>query len=85
MRTLLIAAAATVALVAGTSAFAATDPQSRTRGGSDIGPMGQCFDASACGWARGAFAYAPGWCHMVRERIVTDDGRIIFRRHRVCP
>jgi hypothetical protein len=81
MRKLLFAAAATTALVAAAPAFAApnTDPD----GGYDYGPMGQCFDARACGHGRSAFGFAPS-CSMVRERVVTDSGHIIFKRHRVC-
>jgi hypothetical protein len=87
MRTLLFVAAAATSLVATAPAFA--NEQTDQHGGYDYGPMGQCFDARACGHSRGAFgayAFAPfgGGCHMVRERVVTDGGHVIFRRHRVC-
>ena len=81
MRTLLLAGVATLALAVGGTAFAANDNQSRNMGGFHLGPMGQCF---GCGGSR-AFAFAPGWCHTERERVATDDGRVVFRRHRVCP
>jgi hypothetical protein len=84
MRKLLFAAAAATSLVAAVPAFAApnTDPD----GGYDYGPMGQCFDARVCGHSRGAYAFAPfgQGCPMVRERVVTESGHVIFKRHRVC-
>jgi hypothetical protein len=84
MRKLLFAAAAATSLTAAVPAFAApnTDPD----GGYDYGPMGQCFDARVCGhghYARGIFAFAQS-CPVVRERVVTASGHVIFRRHRVC-
>jgi len=87
MRKLLFAAAAATSLVAAVPAFA--NDQTDQRGGYDYGPLGQCFDARACGHSRGAFgayAFAPSGegCQMVRERVVTDSGHVIFRRHRVC-
>jgi hypothetical protein len=51
------------------------------RGGIDIGPLGQCFDPRACGDKRDD-AYAS--CSLVRERIVTPNGHVTYRRHRVC-
>jgi len=87
MRRILFAAAAATSLVAASPGFAApnTDPD----GGYDYGPMGQCFDARACGHSRGgfgAYGFAPFGqrCQMVRERVVTDSGHVIFRRHQVC-
>ena len=81
MRKLLLAAAAATSLVAAVPAFAA--PDTDENGGYDIGPMGQCFDARACGHGRRAFAFVPA-CHMVRERVETENGHFIFKRHRVC-
>jgi hypothetical protein len=72
-----------LALASAAPATAANDNQSKNRGGADYGPMGQCFDARVCD-GRGSYAFLPGGCHMVRERIVTEDGRVIFRRHRTC-
>jgi hypothetical protein len=87
MRKLLFAAAAATSLVAAAPAFAA--PDTDPRGGYDYGPMGQCFDARVCGHGRSAFrayAFAPfgQGCPMVRERVVTESGHVIFRRHHVC-
>ena len=50
-------------------------------GGIDIGPLGQCFDPRVCGTTSAAYANN---CPLVRERIVTQSGKVIFRRHRVC-
>jgi hypothetical protein len=33
---------------------------------------------------RGAYAYAPGDCRRIRERIITPSGRVIYRVHRDC-
>jgi hypothetical protein len=88
MRKLLLAAAAATSLAAAVPAFAA--PDTDENGGYDVGPMGQCFDARACGHGRGAFAFGRGAfafvpaCHMVRERVETENGHVIFKRHRVC-
>ena len=79
MRTVILAVV--LALAAASSSFAANDNQSRNMGGYHVGPMGQCL---GCGGRR-SFAFAPGWCHTVRERVVLDDGDVVFRRHRVCP
>jgi hypothetical protein len=42
--------------------------------------LGQCFDPRACGDKRDAYAS----CSLVRERIVTPNGHVTYRRHRVC-
>lgn len=99
MRRLLFAAAATLVAAVPASAQVLADPGSTgvqrevpaivlvkdddQRGGYDFGPMGQCFDPRVCGYGRGAYAYASS-CPMVRERIVTRNGDVVFRRHRVC-
>ena len=64
-----LAVAAALMLGAISAAQAANDNQSRDRGGSDIGPLGQCFVPPDCGgrdyqgyqYRRGpyGFAYAP--------------------------
>lgn len=87
MRKLLFAAATATSLVAAVPAFAA--PNTDPTGGYDYGPMGQCFDPRVCGHGRGAYAFAPfgsgqGCPMFVRERVVTDSGRVIYKRHRVC-
>ena len=97
MRKVLFASAAMTILVAATPASAqmisGTGAQQapnivlvnngNDRGGSDYGPMGQCFDPRVCGQGRGARASAQA-CHTVRERVVTDSGRVSFKRHRIC-
>jgi len=85
MRNLLLVAATATSLVAAVPAFAA--PDTDPNGGYDYGPMGQCFDPRACGYGHRRGAYAFGFaqgCPMVRERVVTESGHVIFRRHRVC-
>jgi hypothetical protein len=62
-----VAVAAALMLGAVSAAQAANDNQSRDRGGIDIGPLGQCFDPSACGgyryhrhpYAYGAYGFVP--------------------------
>ena len=97
MRTLLFAAAAVTMLVAAAPASAqmigGADVQQtpgfilvqngNNGGGSDYGPMGQCFDPRVCGQGRDARASVQA-CHTVRERVVTESGRVIFKRHRLC-
>jgi hypothetical protein len=83
MRKILIAAAAAASLAATIPAYAGSD-NTEPRGGIDIGPMGQCFDARVCGhYGRDAYAFAHG-CQTVRERVTTDSGRVNYKRHRVC-
>jgi hypothetical protein len=81
MRKILFVAAAAASFAAAIPAYASDNTEDR--GGIAIGPLGQCFDPRACGYARGAYASAGG-CYMVRERVVTANGRVIFRRHRAC-
>lgn len=58
-------------------------------GGYEIGPLGQCFNPRGCGRHKdiygyyGSGSYAQG-CPVVRERIVTSGGHVIYRRHRAC-
>jgi hypothetical protein len=57
-----VAVAAALMLGAVSAAQAANDNQSRDRGGSDIGPLGQCFVPPDCGgyrYYRNPYAY--GW------------------------
>jgi hypothetical protein len=78
------------ALLAGPHFATAADNNSgRYKGGADIGPLGQCFNPPDCGGRRAANGYRgrasfAESCPIVRERFVTDDGRVIFRRHRAC-
>jgi len=81
-RLLFVAATAVAVLTAPNFASAAQDD--RTHGGADIGPLGQCFDPPDCGGRHATNgSYAQG-CPIVRERVVTASGRVIFRRHRAC-
>ena len=70
-----IALAAALMLGTGSAALA------RGMGGSDIGPLGQCFNPPDCGNKRAAYA---AHCPLVRERIVTSSGNVVYKRHRVC-
>jgi hypothetical protein len=92
MQKLLFATAATVGLAvaisAATPAFA--DPYWDDGVGVHVGPFGlgvgprYGWHDHDYGW-RGRSAYDYGYsCHMVRERIDTPSGRVIFRAHRVC-
>jgi hypothetical protein len=80
MRKLLIAAAAAGAL------FAAVPASAQVYYGDPgwagvVGPFG--FGVGPrYGW-RDHYAYG-GDCRTVRERIVTESGRVIYRTHRTC-
>ncbi len=84
MRKFLFAAAAAAAITAAVPASAqvyfGADPGGA---GVEVGPFG--FGVGPrYGWRdhwRGAYAYD---CPVVRERIVTPSGRVIFRTHREC-
>lgn len=52
-------------------------------GGFDIGPLGQCFNPPDCGRREAINGYAKG-CPIVRERIVTASGHVIYRRRHAC-
>jgi hypothetical protein len=83
MRKVLFAAAAVAALIAAVPASAqvylGADPGGA---GVQVGPFG--FGVGPrYGWRDHANDYAYN-CPLVRERIVTADGRVIFRTHRVC-
>lgn len=95
MKTILFAAAAVTMLIAGVPASAQVVSgmqqgptitlvkDENERGGYDYGTMGQCFDARVCGHGQGAYASAIG-CSIYRERVVTQSGRVMIRRHRIC-
>lgn len=85
MRKLLMAAAAAAALVTAVPASAqiymGADPGGA---GVQVGPFG--FGVGPrYGW-RGDeyYAYGAADCPLVRERIITRDGQVIYRTHRVC-
>jgi hypothetical protein len=93
MRNLLLAVATGALLVAAVPAsaqiYGGVDPGGA---GVQVGPFG--FGVGPryeYGW-RGApeygaseyYAYGAADCPMVRERVHTNDGRVIIRTHRVC-
>ena len=58
-----LAMAAAIMLGAASAAQAANDNQSRDRGGTDIGPLGQCFVPPDCDqggyrYRRGSYGFA---------------------------
>ncbi|HEY2228767.1 MAG TPA: hypothetical protein VGI22_13705 [Xanthobacteraceae bacterium] len=67
-----VAVAAALMLGAVSAAQAANDNQSRDRGGSDIGPLGQCFVPPDCGgyrYHRNPYAYGSyGFAYMPASR-----------------
>lgn len=83
MRKLLMAAAAAGTLVAAVPASAQVYLGADPGAGVQVGPFG--FGVGPrYGW-RGDDYYAYGAdCPVVRERIVTPDGRVIYRTQRVC-
>jgi hypothetical protein len=83
MRKLLVAAAAAGALFAAVPASAQVYYDEPGWAGVQVGPFG--FGVGPrYGWRdHGYYAYG-GDCRTVRERIVTDSGRVIFRTHRTC-
>ncbi len=89
-KVLLVAAAATAVLTAPHTAFTSEFSESGGyHGGSEIGPLGQCFNPRGCGWKDIYGDYGrPGSsaqrCPVVRERIVTASGRVISRRGHTC-
>ena len=87
-RTILAAVAATAVFAGAHLASAADNNSGRYQGGADIGPFGQCFSRPDCGRGEATNGYrargAYGSCPIIRERVVTDSGRVIYRRHRAC-
>lgn len=84
MRKLLFATAAAAALVAAIPASAQVvyaDPEPGV--GVQVGPFG--FGVGPrYGWHRYGYDGYAYDCPLVRERIVTPGGRVIFRMHREC-
>jgi hypothetical protein len=85
MRKLLFAAAAAAALVAAVPASAqvylGADPGGA---GVQVGPFGFCV-GTRYDWRDRDEYYAYGAdCPLVRERVVTPNGRVIIRTHRAC-
>ena len=82
MRKLLFAAAAVAALVAAAPASAQVY-YDEPGAGVQIGPFG--FGVGPrYGWRDRAYHAYGADCPLVRERILTASGRVIFRTHRVC-
>ena len=89
MKKLLIAAFAVAALAwtaAPASADYYVDPAPGV--GVQIGPfgvgVGPAYGWHDPYWGRGHYAYGYGGCRVVRERIVTPSGRVIFEHRRIC-
>jgi hypothetical protein len=83
-KVLLVAAAAAAALIAPHFVSAREFSNSgEYHGGSDIGPLGQCFNPPDCARREAINGYAQG-CPIVRERIVTASGHVISRRRHAC-
>lgn len=89
MKTLLVATALTAALVAATPAsaqfYAGADPGGV---GVQVGPFGVGV-GPRYGWrdrnyTDGYYAYGSAGCRVVRERVETPSGRLIFRTRRIC-
>lgn len=91
MKTLLLAGAAAVTLAMTVPASAQVGIGADPGGvGVHVGPLGVGVGPDYWGggyrrWHRGydAYNYA-GDCRVMRERIVTPSGRVIFRTRRIC-
>jgi hypothetical protein len=90
MRTLLMAAAATIVLGAATPAAAQVYLGADPGGvGAQVGPFGFGVGPRYDNWRdrrwrdRDSFAYRRE-CPLVRERVETPSGRVIVRTHREC-
>jgi hypothetical protein len=88
MKKLLIATA-----VAGTALFTALPASAQFYAGADPGGVGVQVGPFGVGvgprfapgpYTDGYYASGAGDCRIVRERVVTPSGRVIFKRHRVC-
>ena len=88
MKKLLFAAAATAALTAAAPAsaqvYVGADPWGA---GVRVGPLGfgvgPAYGWHDPYWRNGYYAYGAE-CRLIRQRIVTPSGRVIFRSQRVC-
>jgi hypothetical protein len=52
--------------------------------GVQVGPFGFGVGPRYDRWREPAWRYRDDGCRMVRERIETPSGRVIFRTHREC-
>jgi hypothetical protein len=92
MKKILITAAAAGLLCAATPASAQVGFSADPWGvGAQVGPfgfgVGPRYDRPY--WRdryrdHGAYAFVPGDCRRIRERVVTPSGRVIVRVHRTC-
>ena len=88
MKTLLVATALTAALMATPASaqfYAGADPGGV---GVQVGPFGIGV-GPRYGWrdrhyTDGYYAYGSADCRVVRERVETPSGRLIFRTRRIC-
>jgi len=88
MKTLLVATALTAALMATPASaqfYAGADPGGV---GVQVGPFGVGV-GPRYGWrdrhyTDGYYAYGSADCRVVRERVETPSGRLIFRTRRIC-
>jgi hypothetical protein len=84
MKKLLFGAAAAALLVAAVPAsaqvFLGGDPGGV---GVQVGPFGLGV-GPRYGWYGDDYAYAGPDCPLVRERVVTPSGRVIYRTYRAC-
>lgn len=79
---LLIAALATVGLAAPAAAqvYGYADPGGV---GVRVGPLGVGVGSDPY-WRPRHYSYGYGDCRLIRERIVTPSGRVIFQERRIC-
>jgi len=90
MKTLLAATALTAALIAATPASAQFYAGAGPGGvGVEVGPFGVGVGPRYDYWrgrpyTDGYYAYGSADCRVVRERIETPSGRVIFRTRRIC-
>ena len=90
MKKLLIAASTVGILAAASLPAAAQFYVGADRGGVgvEVGPLGvgvgPRYGWRDPDWRDGYYAYGTADCRVYRERIVTPNGRVIVRRHRVC-
>jgi hypothetical protein len=84
MKKLLFAAAAASVLVAAVPASAQVFLGADAGGaGVQVGPFGLGVGPRFSGYYNEGYAYSPD-CPLVRERIVTPSGRVIFRTRPAC-
>ncbi len=65
-------------------AGAATLTPANAQIGVQVGPFGAGVGPYWDGRYYHAYDYVPGDCRLIRERVMTPAGHVIFRSHRVC-